>query len=135
MERNGRFSLGRRYFSGAPLRSYHFWVNTFFLMLVAWEAVLFTMRFRSLLGSAASASMILPVVAMAVLWFKLLRSHQSVHDTYGDSLASHMDQDPAVENILDNLAYLSGSGFTLALSAVGSVYIALGWGIAAAIAR
>src|SRR4029077_4544182 len=127
MERNGRFSLGRHYFSRAPLRSYHFWVNTLFLMFLAWEAILFTMRFRSLLGSEVSASMILPVVAMTVLWFKLLRSHQSVRDAYDDSLASHIDHDPAVVNILDNLAFSSGSGFTLALFAVGSVYIALAW--------
>jgi hypothetical protein len=114
MERHSKSSLGRRYFSRALLRSYHFWVSTLFLMLVASEAVFFTVRFRSHLDSEARLLMMLPVVVMTVLWFKLLRSHQSVHAAYGDDLAAHMDQDPTVENILENLAYLSYAGFALA---------------------
>ena len=79
--------------------------------------------------------MILPVVVMTVLWFKLLRSHQSVYEAYRDVSATQTDPDPAVETILDNLAYLSYAGFGLALFALGSVYVALAWSISAATHR
>jgi hypothetical protein len=132
MERHGkRSSFGRRYFSRPPLRSYHFWVSTLFVLVVASEAVFFTVSLRAHLDSEASASMILPAVVMSVLWFKLLRSNQNVYEAYRDAPAAMVDQHPAAETVLDNLAYLSYAGFGLALFALGSVYVALAWGIAA----
>ena len=125
MERNRRDGLGCLYFSCTPLRSFHFWVNTLLLILIAWTAVFFRARFGSYLNAKASASMMVPVVVMAVLWFRLLRLHPSVRKEYADSLASDADQD-TVEYLIDSLAYISYPAFTLALTAVASVYFALG---------
>jgi len=133
MEPQNKLSgFGRRYFSRPPLRSYHFWVSTIFVLLVASEAAFYTVRFRSLLNSEAGASMILPVVVILLIWFKVLRSHQRVYAVYRNLNAAQLLQEGALETVLDNLAYLSYAGFCLALFAVGSVYIALAWSLAAA---
>jgi hypothetical protein len=122
--------FGRRYFSRPPLRSYHFGVSTIFVLVVASQAAFYLVHFRLLFVGEAGAYVILSVVVILFIWFKILRSHQSVYDAYRGAGEERLTQDPVADTLLDNLAYLSYAGFGLALFAVGSVYTALAWVLA-----
>lgn len=125
-------SLGRRYFSRPPLRSYYFWVSTISVFIVISEAVFFVVRLRMRLNGEALSLMIFSVAVLVVLWSRLLISHRAVHKVYCEVLAARLDQDdPSLATVLDTLAYLSYAGLGLALLALSSVYMALVWSVSA----
>ena len=127
--------FGRRYFSRSPWNSYHFWVTTFFFLLVASLGLYYAIRFSERLNVEATLMIIFPSVVMAVVWFRVWKTHRDVYDAFRDSpdgqgRGSDVN-DARVNVLLDNLAYISYAGFALALFAVGSTYVALAQSIGA----
>lgn len=133
---DGQHGYGRRYFSRSPWSSYHFWVSTFFLLLVASIGLYFAMRFSERLNAEATMTIFFPTVVMTVLWFRVWKAHRDVYTAFCESSSGPRDraadgEDLRVNVLFDNLAYMSYAGFALALFAVGSAYLAIGQGIAA----
>lgn len=124
--------LGRRYFSHAPLRSYHFWLSTLLFLIVTFEAGYYSFRFAPRLNGEAVASMIFPALVAAVLWARVLITHRDIYRTYHDR---GLTEDAGTEKLLDNLAYLLYAGFGLAMFALGSLYMAAATAITAATRR
>lgn len=121
--------FGRRYFSRSPWSSYHFWVTTFFFLLVASLGLYYAIRFSERLNTEATLMIVFPSVVMAVVWFRVWKAHRDVYDAFRDSSdgqgGSSEANDARVNVLLNNLAYMSYAGFALALFAVGSTYVAL----------
>lgn len=126
-------TLGRRYFSHGPLRSYHFWVSTALFVIVVFETAYYTTKLASRLDAEGILSMTFPAVVAAVLWLRVLMAHKDVYracrlDTNDDWLA----EDPRAEKILNSLAYMLYAGFALAMFMVGCLYVAAARVMAAA---
>src|SRR5437867_8664631 len=113
---NSHPGYGRRYFSRSPWSSYHFWVTTFFLLLVASMGSYYAIRFSERLNTEATLMTFFPSVVMAVLWFRVWKAHRDVHDAFRDPSGGQHDggvegDDLRVNVLLDNLAYMAYAGF------------------------
>lgn len=134
---NSSRRFGRRYFSRSPWSSYHFWVTTFFFLLVASLGLYYAIRFSERLNVETTLMIVFPSVVMAVLWFRIWTAHRDVYDALRNSSdgqvgGSSEGNDTTVNVLLDNLAYMSYAGFALGLFAVGSTYVAMAQSIAVA---
>jgi hypothetical protein len=119
-------TFGLRYFSRSPLQSYHFWLNTIFLAMVASEAAYYVTCYCTVLGTEAAASMAFPVLVVAALWFRVLLTHRKVHNAFFDSQDPETMRNRWGTEVLYDLAYLCYAGLGLALFAIGSLYASLG---------
>jgi hypothetical protein len=120
--------VGRQQFSQPPIRSYYFWVETLFLLMVAAMALFLTAFFRSQLNGQMILTMCFPFVMLTMLWFGVLGVHQAVHEAYRGKWGLQADEsenDLRSDMLLDKLAYLSYAGFGYAATAVALAYGAL----------
>jgi hypothetical protein len=123
-----QITVGRHQFSRPPIRSYHFWVETLFLLMVAGIAAFLAVFFRLQLSATTIICMGLPILMLAVLWFGVLQVHQIVYAVYGSKWnfqKSESGDGERVDMLLDKLAYLSYTGFNYAASSVALAYGAL----------
>lgn len=116
-------------FSQPPIRSYHFWAETLFLLMVASEAVFLAVFCRLRLCWHNIFIMGAPVVLLAILWFWILQAHQAVHDAYERGRDIREKKDNSEEGwrtnvLLGGLAKLSYFGFAAAATAVAMAYLA-----------
>lgn len=120
--------VGRQQFSQPPIRSYYFWVETLFLLMVAAVALFLTAFFRSQFNGQMILTMSFPFVILTILWFGILHIHQEIHEAYRskwDSQQNDIEQSSQADILLDRLAYLSYAGFAYAATAVILAYGAL----------
>ncbi len=110
------------YFSRPPWRSYHFLVNTFFLLLVALIPIQIVVYFRLSPNISVIWSMFLPVVVLVVLWVRVWKAHSDVYQAIHLTSVDERAKDARIAVPLDALAYMLYGGFGQALFAVGLSY-------------
>jgi hypothetical protein len=120
-----QLTTGRHQFSRELTSSYHFWVETMFLVMVLAEAIFLILFFRPTLNAETVLCTAMPLALLAVLWFGILRVHRRVHDAFASDAIKGSTGDSRVDTLLDQLAYLSYSGFNTAAVAVAFAYVAL----------
>jgi hypothetical protein len=122
MREQEKSTLEWRYFHRPPHRSYYFWVNTVFLLLVAGEWMFYVGRYATRLGPEMTTQTAIPFLAVLVVWFRVLVVHRKVNKAY----YRPPDSDAAPTVALHCLAEICVGGLALAILAVGLAYRALG---------
>ena len=94
--------------------------------MIVCEAFYYIKRFGSILTREAEFWMILPLAALILLWLKVRRMHQDTFEAHLDH-ANSGEVGYRSDELLDDLAYMSYAGLSLAMFAVGCAYLALAY--------
>lgn len=111
-----------KYFSRPPWSSYHFLVNTLFLLMVMSFPIVIIVYFRLSPIISVIWPMFAPVIALVVLWGRVWKAHSDVYEAIHFTSVEERTKDAKIAVPLDALAYMLYGGFGLALFAVSLSY-------------
>ncbi len=126
--RNNDF--GRRYFSKAPRRSFYFWINSVFLVIVITLAILVATNFYRRLNIDALVWTGLAVAAAPVLWFRAWQAHSRLNRVIAKRVQSTLDDARSLDVVLTEAASFQSLAVSVALLMLLSALLALGKALA-----
>ncbi len=119
--------FGRRYFSKPPHKSFYFWSQTIWLLVVLSMALVFGKHFYGRLGPGGVGGglwwMCLAVAAPIILWLRAWQSHAKLHEMNLKSRGSDLEDQTSLDAVLTQAAYLENTGLGIALFALMSALI------------
>jgi hypothetical protein len=107
--------FGRNYFSKPPQKSFYFWSNTIWLLVVLSMALLFGKHFYGRMSPGGLWWLCLSVAAPIILWLRAWQSHTKLSEMSLKDRGSDLEGQARLDTALTEAAYLENTGLGIAL--------------------